>query len=120
MRMRVDLVAALVNDELQRRQDRLLARRHKQARFRDPDRSLGGFDFAFNTKIDRTLVYVVVGLLKPRFSGRESTGLIDEVGAWSFCCVTTARALAVSLLLTELGLSSAIAVAFEKLPLERK
>ena len=56
----------------------------------------------------------VVGLLKPRFSGRESTGLIDEVGAWSFCCVTTARALAVSLLLTELGLSSAIAVAFEK------
>ena len=57
---------------------------------------------------------IVVGLLKPRFSGRESTGLIDEVGAWSFCCVTTARALAVSLLLTELGLSSAIAVAFEK------
>ena len=35
----LDLVAALVNDELQRRQDRLLARRHKQARFRDPDRS---------------------------------------------------------------------------------
>ena len=30
----IDLVAALVNDELQRRQDRLLARRHKQARFR--------------------------------------------------------------------------------------
>ena len=57
---------------------------------------------------------IVVGLLKPRFSGWESTGLIDEVGAWSFCCVTTARALAVSLLLTELGLSSAIAVAFEK------
>ena len=60
------------------------------------------------------LTFFVVGLLKPRFSGRESTGLIDEVGAWSFCCVTTARALAVSLLLTELGLSSAIAVAFEK------
>ena len=59
-------------------------------------------------------VRVDLGLLKPRFSGRESTGLIDEVGAWSFCCVTTARALAVSLLLTELGLSSAIAVAFEK------
>ena len=36
----IDLVAALVNDELQRRQDRLLARRHKQARFRDPDRAL--------------------------------------------------------------------------------
>ena len=36
----IDLVAALVSDELQRREDRLLARRHKQVRFRDPDRSL--------------------------------------------------------------------------------
>ena len=43
----IDLLAALVSDELQRREDRLLARRHKQARFRDPDRSLDGFDFAF-------------------------------------------------------------------------
>ena len=33
----------LVSDELLRRQDRLLERRHKQARFRDPDRSLDGF-----------------------------------------------------------------------------
>ena len=33
-------VATLVTDELQRRQDRLLALRHKQARFRDPDRAL--------------------------------------------------------------------------------
>ena len=40
----IDLVAALVSDELQRRQDRLLARRHKQARFRDPDRSLDSLD----------------------------------------------------------------------------
>ena len=46
----IDLVAALVSDELLRRQDRLLARRHKQARFRDPDRSLDSFDFAFNKK----------------------------------------------------------------------
>ena len=36
----LDLVAALVADELQRRQDRLLDRRHKLARFRDPDRAL--------------------------------------------------------------------------------
>ena len=43
----IDLLAALVTDELQRREDRLLARRHKQARFRDSDRSLDGFDFAF-------------------------------------------------------------------------
>lgn len=53
----LDLVAALVSDELHRRQDRLLARRHKQARFRDPDRALDSFDFAFNKKIDRALVY---------------------------------------------------------------
>ena len=53
----IDLVAALVNDELERRQDRLLARRHKQARFRDPDRSLDSFDFAFNRKINRALVF---------------------------------------------------------------
>ena len=53
----IDLVAALVTDELQRRQDRLLARRHKQARFRDPDRALDSFDFAFNKKMNRSLVY---------------------------------------------------------------
>ena len=36
----IDLVSALVADELRRRQDRLLERRHKLARFRDPERSL--------------------------------------------------------------------------------
>src|SRR4029453_13305220 len=36
----IDLVSALVTDELRRRQDRLLERRHKLARFRDPERSL--------------------------------------------------------------------------------
>jgi DNA replication protein DnaC len=53
----LDVVAALVSDELQRRQDRLFARRTKKARFRDPDRSLDSFDFAFNKKMDRALVY---------------------------------------------------------------
>ena len=53
----IDLVATLVTDELQRRQDRLLARRHKPARFRDSDRSLDSFDFTFNTKMNRALVY---------------------------------------------------------------
>ena len=32
----IDLVSMLVSDELLRRQDRLLERRHKLARFRDP------------------------------------------------------------------------------------
>jgi len=53
----IDLVSALVNDELQRSQDRLLKRRRKLARFRDPDRSLDSFDFAFNKKMNRALVY---------------------------------------------------------------
>jgi DNA replication protein DnaC len=53
----LDLVSALVSDELLRRQDRLFARRHKQARFRDPDRALDSFDFDFNKKMNRALVY---------------------------------------------------------------
>jgi DNA replication protein DnaC len=47
----------LVTDELRRRQDRLLDRRHKLARFRDPDRSLDTFDFDFNKKMNRALIY---------------------------------------------------------------
>lgn len=53
----LDLVATLVSDELQRRQDRLFERRHKQARFRDPERSLDRFDFDFNKKMNRVLLY---------------------------------------------------------------
>lgn len=53
----IDLISALVQDELVRRQDRLLARRIKQARFRDAGKTLDGFDFRFNPKIDRALVF---------------------------------------------------------------
>jgi DNA replication protein DnaC len=53
----LDLVSALVTDELVRRQDRLFARRHKQAGFRDPDRSLESFDLDFNKKMNRALIY---------------------------------------------------------------
>lgn len=53
----LDLVATLVSDELQRRQDRLFERRHKQARFRDPDCSLDCFDFDFNKKMNRGLIH---------------------------------------------------------------
>jgi hypothetical protein len=53
----IDLVSALVTDELHRRQDRLLERRHKLARFRDPDRSLDNFDVDFNKKMNRALIY---------------------------------------------------------------
>ena len=53
----IDLISALVGDELLRRQDRLLERRHKQAGFRDVDRSLDTFDFDFNKKMNRALVH---------------------------------------------------------------
>lgn len=53
----LDLVAMLVNDELQRRQDRLLERRRTHARFRDPTRSLDSFDFTFNKKMNRALLF---------------------------------------------------------------
>ena len=53
----LDLVATLVADELLRRQDRLFARRHKLARFRDPERSLDRFDFDFNKKMNRALIH---------------------------------------------------------------
>jgi DNA replication protein DnaC len=53
----LDLVSALVTDEIVRRQDRLFARRHKQAGFRDPDRSLESFDVDFNKKMNRALIY---------------------------------------------------------------
>jgi DNA replication protein DnaC len=53
----LDLVSALVSDELLRRQDRLFERRTKQARFRDADRSLDSFDFDFNRKMNRALLY---------------------------------------------------------------
>ena len=68
----IDLVAALVADELQRRQDRLLARRHKQARFRDPDRALDSFDFTFNKKMNRALIYE---LATARFIGQREDAL---------------------------------------------
>jgi DNA replication protein DnaC len=53
----IDLVSALVSDELLRRQDRLIARRIQQARFRDADRSLDTFDFDFNKKMNRALIH---------------------------------------------------------------
>ena len=53
----IDLIACLVSDELTRRSDRLLERRRKQAAFRDPDKSLDNFDFAFNPKVNRSLVF---------------------------------------------------------------
>jgi DNA replication protein DnaC len=53
----IDLISCLVADELTRRGDRLLERRRKQAAFRDPQKTLDHFDFSFNPKMNRSLVF---------------------------------------------------------------
>ncbi len=68
----LDLVSALVADELLRRQDRLFERRTKQAQFRDQERSLDSFDFDFNKKMNRALVY---NLATARFIAQREDAL---------------------------------------------
>ena len=53
----IDLISCLVSDELTRRSDRLLERRRKDAQFRDPQVSLDNFDFNFNKKMNRSLIF---------------------------------------------------------------
>jgi DNA replication protein DnaC len=53
----IDLISCLLSDELTRRSERLLERRRKQAAFRDPQKTLDNFDFNFNPKINRSLVF---------------------------------------------------------------
>ena len=53
----IDLISSLVSDELMRRGDRLLERRRKQAGFRDSQKTLDNFDFNFNKKMNRSLVF---------------------------------------------------------------
>src|SRR5574339_121397 len=53
----VDLISCLISDELSRRSNRLLERRQKQAQFRDPQKTLDNFDFTFNKKLNRSLVF---------------------------------------------------------------
>ena len=53
----IDLVSTLVSDELTRRADRLLGRRIKDAEFRDPDKTIDAFDFDFNKKMNRALIF---------------------------------------------------------------
>src|SRR6201990_564996 len=53
----IDFLSCLVSDELTRRGDRLLERRRKQAQFRDAQVTLDNFDFNFNKKMNRSLVF---------------------------------------------------------------
>lgn len=53
----IDFLSVLVQDELIKRQDRLLDRRIKDAAFRDHGKTLDAFDFDFNKKMDRKIVF---------------------------------------------------------------
>ena len=68
----IDFLSALVSDELLVRQDRLLERRIKQACFRDPTKTLDNFDFDFNKKMNRKLVFE---LATARFVGQHEDAL---------------------------------------------
>ena len=69
----IDFLSTLVGDELLRRQDRLLARRVQQAGFRDQDKRLDTFDFDFNKKMNRRLVFE---LATGRFVTQHEDGLL--------------------------------------------
>ena len=68
----IDLISCLVSDELGRRSDRLLERRRKQAGFRDPQKTLDKFDFNFNKKMNRSLIF---DLATAAFIGRREDAL---------------------------------------------
>jgi DNA replication protein DnaC len=55
----LDFLSRLVQDELLRREDRLLERRVKLAGFRDAGKRLDTFDFDFNKKMPRALVFAL-------------------------------------------------------------
>ena len=69
----LDFLSMLVSDELECRQDRLIARRIKHARFRDVGKTLDGFDFDFNKKMNRKLVFE---LSTGRFVARNEDALL--------------------------------------------
>jgi len=68
----IDLISCLVSDEITRRSDRLLERRRKQAGFRDPHKTLDNFDFTFNPKMNRSLIF---DLATGAFIGRREDAL---------------------------------------------
>src|SRR6266704_6324663 len=68
----IDLIACLIADELNRRSERLLERRRKQAAFRDPHNTLDNFDFTFNPKMNRSLIF---DLATAAFIGRREDAL---------------------------------------------
>jgi DNA replication protein DnaC len=67
-----DFLAMLVHDEMTRRQDRLIERRIKKAGLRDRDKTIDNFDFTFNPKMDKKLIFE---LTAGRFVTQHEDGL---------------------------------------------
>ncbi len=88
----IDLISCLVADELTRRCDRLLERRRKQAAFRDPDKTLDNFDFTFNPKMNRSLVFDLACVLPEVDSPciQRLASVTGPLGRAALRCVTTA------------------------------
>ena len=78
----IDLISCLVSDELSRRGDRLLERRRKAAGFRNLH-TLDNFDFNFNKKMNRSLVF---DLATANFIARHEDALfLGPPDPVSFC-----------------------------------
>ena len=80
----IDPISILVSDELACRSKRLLDKRHKQAQFRDVDKRLDNFDFQFNPKMNRSLVF---DLATAAWIGRREDALfLGPVGSGKSHC----------------------------------
>jgi DNA replication protein DnaC len=113
----IDLVSQLVQDELIRRGDRLVERRIKQARFRDAMKTLDGFNFDFNKKMDRRQIFeLAAGNFIARhedalFLGPPGTGKSHMAQAIGHAAIQQGHRVAyreAHVLLEELGEASAI------------
>ena len=82
----IDLVSCLISDELTRRADRLLERRRKQAGFRDANKTLDNFDFTFNPKMNRSLVF---DMATTAFIARHEDSLFVGPPDPDTCCYTS-------------------------------
>ena len=75
----IDLISCLVSDELTRRGDRLLERRRKAGRVSATRRrTLDNFDFTFNPKMNRSLVF---DLATCAFIGKREDALVSGSAA---------------------------------------
>jgi DNA replication protein DnaC len=89
----IDFISVLVNDELTRRSDRFVLRRVKQAEFRDANKTLNSFDFDFNKKMNRRLVFELGtgGFVDKRedalFLGPPGTGKSHVAQALGHCVI---------------------------------